>query len=539
MQSAGARRRKAYLVAFRVALSYFWLYLSTKIKGKTHWEKNIKATNQRNAERIKNVMLALQGLFIKFGQLISILSNVLPDEFRKPLEELQDNVPPHTFSKIEKVFQKELGQSPHELYTSFDPKPIAAASIGQVHRAKLGDQDVVVKIQHPQIDELLQVDLAIIKRLVGLVARFMDIKGIDYLYEQVEKMIEEELDYKQEAASMQRVKENLATNPKVYIPKVYEDYTTKKILTIEYCEGVKISNLEQIDAWGHDRAALTELFVQTCCQMILIDGFYHADPHPGNVMVNKQGQIIFIDFGAVSHLSDEMKEGIPQLIDCIIKQDSEEMVVLLRKLGFIGQGEEIAKVAEHVIETVQDFIYNELKLQSLNINDLSPEQLRKSFQLIGIQRQMTKIIQIPKDWVLLHRAVALISGVAFHLTPDWNPITTLQPYLRQELKDSDWVKQTINSVRNQLGVIAKLPMELQKTLRKANTGKLVIEVKNIEELTAIREKGQQFIWLILFIASVYFYLQLEQMHAYGLLYYLFQITGVASFITFVWSAIRQ
>lgn len=539
MQSAGARRRKAYSVAFRVALSYFWLYLSTKVKGKTHWEKNIKATNERNAERIKNAMLKLQGLFIKFGQLISILSNVLPDEFRKPLEELQDNVPPHTFSKIETVFQKELGKSPTELFTSFDPKPIAAASIGQVHRAKIGDEDVVVKIQHPQIDALLQVDLAIIKRLVGWVARFMDIRGIDYLYEQVEKMIEEELDYKQEAASMQQIKQNLADNPQIYIPKVYQAYTTKKILTIEYCEGVKISNLEQIDAWGHDKEALTELFVQTCCQMILVDGFYHADPHPGNVMVNEQGQIIFIDFGAVSHLSDEMKEGIPQLIDCIIKQDAEEMVVLLRRLGFIGQGEEIAKVAEHVIETVQDFIYNELQLKSLNMKDLTPEQFRKSFQLIGIQRQMTKIIQIPKDWVLLHRAVALISGVAFLLTPDWNPVTTLQPYLKKELKEGDWVKQTINSIRNQLTVIAKLPVELQKTLRKANTGKLVVEVKNMQELTALRQTGQQFIWLVLFLASTYFYITLGAATNHTILWYLFQLTGVSAFVAFVWSVIRQ
>ena len=141
-----------------------------------------------------------------------------------------------------------------------------------------------------------------------------------------------------------------------------------------------------------------------------------------------QGQIVFLDFGAVAQLSPEMKEGIPQLIECIIKQDAEEMVKVLRKLGFLAHGEDSAKIAEKLIDSIQDFVRNELQLDSLNVQNITPEQMRKAFGLINI-KEMTQIMQIPKDWVLLNRAVVLVSGVIFLLNPDWNPIETMQPYI--------------------------------------------------------------------------------------------------------------
>jgi len=234
MQKAGTRRRKAYWVFFKVSLSYLWLFLVSKIRGKAYWSTRIKKVNKRSAERIKNVMLDLQGLFIKFGQLISTLSNILPEEFRAPLEALQNDVPAHSFSQMELAIKKELGKLPKDIFTSIDPKPLAAASIGQVHRAKIGGKEVIVKIQHPQIEELVLVDLSIIKKIVRMVARFMKIKGIEHLYQQVEQMIEEELDYLQEAQSMQLIKKNLANEPLIYIPIVYEQYSSKRVLTMEY-----------------------------------------------------------------------------------------------------------------------------------------------------------------------------------------------------------------------------------------------------------------------------------------------------------------
>lgn len=541
MQKASTRRRKANGVFIRVALSYLWLYLRSKIAGKAYWDNRIKGANRKNAERIRDVMLELQGLFIKFGQLISILSNILPEEFRAPLESLQDRVPPHSFDLMAKTIEKELGKAPKDIYTSIDPIPIAAASIGQVHRATIGEKEVIIKIQHPQIEELVFVDLSIIKKIVGLVARFMKIKGIEHLYQQIEQMIQEELNYLQEAQSMKLIKNNVKSETGIYIPKVYEEFSSQRVLTIEYCEGTKISNLQQLEDWGLDFQELTETLIKSYCQMILVDGFYHADPHPGNVLVNQEGQIILLDFGAVALLSKEMKEGIPLLIECVIKQDAEGMVKVLRKLGFISHGEDAAKIAELLIDSIQDFIHNELQLNSLNIENVTPEQMRKAFQLINI-KEMTKIMQIPKDWVLLNRAVVLVSGVAYLLTPNWNPVEVVQPYIKRKLIDKNGgvVQVLLSTIKTQLNILLAVPLELQKALQKINKGKLAVEVKTLENgLKNIQYIGQQLIWLITFIAAICLYLNLENTFIYPNLFVFSQVIIGVSFAGFCWSFWRS
>jgi predicted unusual protein kinase regulating ubiquinone biosynthesis (AarF/ABC1/UbiB family) len=534
MHTASTRRRKAYWVALKVGLSYFWLYLISKIRGKEYWSARIKDKNIKNAERIKDMMLELQGLFIKAGQLISTLSNVLPEEFRAPLEELQDNVPPHSFEIINRVIERELGKPVHELFTEFSETPIAAASIGQAHRAKIGTQEVVVKIQHPEIDKLAHIDLTIIERIVKMVAFFMKIKGIEHLYQQVEQMIEEELDYYQEAESMQIIKQNLKEEKGVYIPDVYKKYSSKRVLTIEYCEGVKISNVSQISAWGVDLGELAEYLVRVYCQMVLIDGFYHADPHPGNVLVNKEGQLVLIDFGAVSTLSPAMKDGIPKLIKYMIQQDAEEMVKILQKLGFITHGKDTAKVVTKLIDDIQDFIENELQLETLNMQDLSEDQLRKALKLINI-KEMTQIMQIPKDWVLLNRAAVLVGGVVFLLKPDWNPVQTLKPYLEEQLigGKGGLANLILDAVKLQANALLTLPVETQKVLKKLNQGKVELEVKSIKKgFGQIQMIGQQMVWLLAFISAIYFYLLLDATNSYPYLTILFQFFGTVSFLGF-------
>ena len=507
MQKASVRRRKAYWTATRVALSYWWLYLRSRIFGPQYWADRIRHKNSVNANRLKDTMLELQGLFIKAGQLISTLSNVLPEEFRGPLEELQDQAPPQSYEVISEVIQRELGKPIKAIFARFDIEPIAAASIGQAHRANLNGKEVVVKIQHPEIEQLAHIDLTIIERIVRSFARFMNIKGIEHLYKQVEQMIEEELDYVQEAVSMQIVKQNLAQESNVYVPEVYTAFSSKRILTIEYCEGTKINNTLQIDKWGLSRATLTENLVHVYCQMILIDGFYHADPHPGNILVNEAGQIILLDFGAVSKLSPEMKQGIPSLLQFILQQNVDEVVRLLRRLGFIAEGEIAGQIAKRLLDDVQDFMDNELQIETLNIHDISPDQLRMALQLINI-KEMTQIMQIPKDWVLLNRAVVLVGGVIFTLTPEWNPINTLKPYLEEELLGgkTGMARIALSSLKQQMYAATTLPIETQKFLKRANHGRLEVEVRDIQlNFNRLQQIGQQLVWLIAFGIGVYFY----------------------------------
>lgn len=541
MQKASVRRRKAYWTAMRVGVSYLWLYLCAKIFGSKYWSDRIRQKNSVNANRLKNTMLELQGLFIKAGQLISTLSNVLPEEFRGPLEELQDQAPPHSYEVISQVIQKELGQPIEAIYRRFDMEPIAAASIGQAHRANLNGKEVIVKIQHPEIDQLAHIDLTIIEHIVRSFARFMKIKGIEHLYKQVEQMIEEELDYIQEAVSMQTIKQNLAKETSVYVPEVYTAFSSKRVLTIEYCEGTKINDTVQLDQWQLNRSVLTEKLVRVYCQMILVDGFYHADPHPGNILVNKAGQIILLDFGAVSKLSPEMKQGIPSLLQFVLEQNTDEVVRLLRQLGFIAEGTSARQVAIRLLDDVKDFIDNELQIETLNIHDISPEQLRMALQLVNI-KELTQIMQIPKDWVLLNRAVVLVGGVVFTLTPEWNPINTLKPYLEEELLGgkAGMAKMALNSLKQQVQAVTTLPKEMQKFLKCVNNGRLEVEVRDLQaQFYRLQQIGQQLVWLVSFGICTGFYVWLTPKTDYHYLSIFCQIFSIFSFLAFLWTVIRR
>lgn len=541
MQNAGTRRRKAYWVAFKVGMSYMWLSIMRRIKGQGYWEEHVKDYNRKNATRIKDAMLDLQGLFIKFGQLISILSNALPKEFRAPLEELQDNVPADSFAEMQKAMREALDRDPMEIFSYIDPTPLAAASIGQVHRAKIGDKDVIIKIQHPNIDNLIRIDLVIIKRVVMLFSRIFKINGIEHLYKQVEQMMEEELDYHKEAKSMATIKKNLMTEPRFYIPEVYEELTSRKMIVQEYCEGVKISDLTQMKEWGIDSTEVANLLIKGFCKMILEDGFYHADPHPGNILINKYGQIILLDFGAVAELSTDMKNGIPQFIKCMLKQDAEQMVTILRQLGFIANRGDAARIAEKLIDDIQDFIRHELKMENINLQDISADQFQRAFALINI-KEITQIARIPKEWVLLNRAVVLVSGIAFLLAPELNPVDTVKPYLQKQLMGQvgGIAQHAIGGVVDQFKAVLTLPLQVQKTLKRLNKGKIEIEIRSLEkELKGIHKVARQFIWLAFFVASIYFYLEVSKTETHPYLVVGFQVTSGFSLLGFLWNMYRR
>ena len=354
------RIRKAYWTAFRVMMSYFRLYLLSKVLGQRYYKKRIIQLHVSNANRVKKAIIQLQGLFIKVGQLLSILSNFLPEAFQEPLEALQNQIPARPVEEIKKRIIAELGSPPEELFAHFSPEPLASASIGQVHRARLKDEtEVVVKVQHTNIEKIAQTDLQIMQRLIGLVSRFFSIKGLDYAYTQVRKMIEEELDFTQEAKSMQIMRENLKDEVGLDIPVVHEAFSTPRVLTSSFHEGVKISNIKQLEEWQINRTDLANRLLHAYCQMVFEDGFYHADPHPGNILVQEDGTLVLLDFGAVATLRPEMRTGFLELIEAAAKNDSDKIVDALKKLGFIANEKEAVKIAEQMIDGFRNFLENE------------------------------------------------------------------------------------------------------------------------------------------------------------------------------------
>src|SRR5688572_28179321 len=270
----GWRFLKAYWTTFVVISSYLSVKVQARFRSPAAIERILARKHVRNARRIERTIIALQGLFIKVGQLISIMTNFLPPEFRQELEGLQDQVPPRPYPDIEKRIREEFeGRAPSELFAEFAERPIAAASIGQVHAARLKTgEKVAVKVQYPDIEEIAAGDLKILKRILSIVGYFFPFQGLDRIYEEVRAMILQELDFRGEAENVRRVAANFTGRTDVRFPNVIDELTTSRVLTTSWEDGTKIGDLEKLDARKIDRKVLARQVIEAYCQQIFVDG---------------------------------------------------------------------------------------------------------------------------------------------------------------------------------------------------------------------------------------------------------------------------
>jgi predicted unusual protein kinase regulating ubiquinone biosynthesis (AarF/ABC1/UbiB family) len=478
---------RAFGVTLGIVINLGLFHLCGSLLGK-EWENSRRpAVYGKNARRLKRLLLSLRGIFIKAGQLISILSNFLPDYFRKELEDLQDKIPPRPLSEMYERIRKELGQEVEQLFAEFDPTPIASASLAQVHLARLHDgRRVAVKIQYLDIEANTKKDLRTIQQLLSFYGFFLRIKGLGFVHSQFSQMIHEELDFRLEAQHIETIAANFAGSPQVFFPKVIHELSTERVLTTEFMEGVKISDLDNLAAQNIDRQALAERVLTAYCQMIFSDGVYHADPHPGNILVQSDGSIVFVDFGAVARLSDEMKKGILQFFEGVIKRDNDQISAALQQMGLIALHDD----TQHVDRLV-DYFYSrflqQMSVDSWNLSDIRVSAQDKLDMLVDFSkmdislRELMDTFQIPKDLVLLARTLLLLLGLCTHLSPTLNPMKTIRPYLEEFVlgHDKNWVKLLETTVKDLLLSAITIPAELQSFLVKANHGGL--EVKGLSE----------------------------------------------------------
>lgn len=510
-RSATWRFRRAYRTAFIVLFSYLWLGLLKRFLSKKQYETRLMALHVRNAERVKTAILELKGLFIKIGQLLSVMGNYLPEQFQKPLESLQDKIPARPMKEVEARLVGAFGKGPNELFARFDEEPLASASIGQAHRAQLYDgTEVVVKVQHTNIEEMARVDLEIMRQLVKIHNWFYDIKGFDFVYSQVRQMIEDELDFTKEAAAMQRIGEHLRSEKLLEVPKVHVDFSTGRVLTTTWHDGVKIADLAQIDAWGLDRRDLATRLLSAYCHMLFQNGFYHADPHPGNILVKKDGTIVLLDFGAVAELSDSFRKGIPRLIEAAVKNDTNAMIDAARQLGFIAKGQEASEMAERMIDALRNFLQNEVQMDGLNLKEIKVNPLNNSLTDLIDEVGLSSIagtVQVPKDWVLLNRTITLLLGICSTLDASLNPLDVVRPYARDfVLGEKESLATVVKGIlKRTVTTTLGLPDELHRVLLKVEKGKLETRTPDIREAAKLLyQSGQQFVLTILGIASAYF-----------------------------------
>ncbi|MBV9947328.1 MAG: AarF/ABC1/UbiB kinase family protein [Myxococcales bacterium] len=503
---SGWRFVRAYTTTFTVIASYMWFAIRARLLGLAWREARVDGVHKRNARRVYVTILRLQGLFIKVGQLLSIMANFLPPEFRAELEGLQDQVPPRPYPEIAERLESEFGGK-MDMFASLDPEPLASASLGQVHGAQLADgRRVAVKVQHRDIDRIVRLDLGTIRRILRIVQWFVPVQGLDAYYHQIKELLSQELDFALEAENIDRIAKRFAQDPRVVFPSPIRELCTRRVLTTTFVEGVKVSDVGRLRALGVDTRDVAQRLVRLYCQMIFIDGVYHADPHPGNVLVRPDGAIVLLDFGAVAQLSPQMREGIPEFLEGVLRRDTDRLVKSLRKMGFISRTSDDA-VSERIIEYFHKRFHEEVRLDSFNLRDVRIDPQRGLENLLDLRRmdiglrELSGAFHIPKDWVLLERTILLLFGCCSLLDPELNPVAIIQPYLRDfVLGNRDFAKIAVEAIREMTMSAMTLPEDMRRYLSRANRGELEVRVRGLREgARTVYAAARQLIYTAVFL----------------------------------------
>jgi ubiquinone biosynthesis protein len=494
-----SRLLTVYLVATRVALSYLGLAIARRFRGDEAIARLTREKHRRNALRIEAAIVKLRGLFIKVGQLISIMANFLPDAFRDELETLQDQVPPRPYEDIQERLRQEFGgRGPDELFAEFSVEPVASASIGQVHKARLhSGEEVAVKVQYPDIEEIVQTDLRALRRIFGLLRRLMPAYGFDTIYQEIRGMVMSELDYRLEAAAIERIAGNFKrrnSQLRVRIPRVIAELSRERVLTTEWIRGTKIADIPAIVSEGLDRRQTARTCVEAYCEQIFIDGDYHADPHPGNLLVQRTTAtdgtptIVFLDFGATAKVSESMRRGMVSFLQGAMARDTERIVTAMKDMGFISRRAD-PEVFDRVVEYFHEKLRGQVRVEGFSLKDFKFEPKDKLGALLDFRAlnvslaDLKDAFQIPKEWILLERALLLLLGVCTTLDPDLNPAPIIEPYLERFLLGDkrDWSELALDAGRDTVLSALSLPGQLQRFMSRAMRGELDIRVANLDD----------------------------------------------------------
>ncbi|HHV62374.1 MAG TPA: hypothetical protein GXX51_07025 [Firmicutes bacterium] len=379
-------------------------------------------------ERVRLVIEELGPTFIKLGQLLSTRPDVIPRGLVAELMKLQDEVSPISYSEIATVVASELGSKVEDLFMFFDPDPIAAASIGQVHRAILKTgEEVAIKVQRPGIERIVQLDLEILEDIAQLAeGRFTwaELYKPSTIVREFADTLRRELDYTTEAHNADVFARNFANDPSVRIPKVFWEFTSRKVLTLEYIRGIKVNDLQGIDARGWSRHKIAENLARSMFKQIIVDGFFHADPHPGNITIVGDGTLAFVDFGMVGRLDEETRGKAINLLLAIVGRRASEVVKAMLDLGVVSPGIDIKQLELDVRDILQR--YYDLPLNKINVGEVIESTMDLSFRYR---------IRMPSNLALLVKSIVTLEGIVNQLDPSVSPMEIAEPLGRQLLRE--------------------------------------------------------------------------------------------------------
>ncbi len=438
------------------------------------------------AERLRLALEELGPTFIKFGQILSTRHDLVPEEFIQELSRLQDRAIPFEYAEAKKVIEKEFGKNIEEIFQSFNPRQIASASIGQVYRATLtGGEEVAVKVMRPGVEEIIETDLAILMSLAKFAekhikeSKFFNPVGF---VDEFSRVIMHEIDYMHEAKNAERFYANFAGSATVKIPKMYWKYTTKHVLTQEYSEGIKISDIAQIEASGLDKKKIVIDLANAYLKMVFEDGFYHADPHPGNILVSREGVIIFLDFGMAGHIDPLLHENLANIMIAIRRNDIDFLIEALAEIGLISDAGSESPVLKIKLEELLNKYYN------LTTKFIDPTAFLND--LIDVFAKTRG--KIPANIMLLSKTLMTRDEVSRKLDPEHNFAELTEPYVKKMIEErtkaSYLMKEAAKTVWDFAHLVKAFPKRANHILTKVEKGTLRFELEHqglenyIEEL---------------------------------------------------------
>jgi predicted unusual protein kinase regulating ubiquinone biosynthesis (AarF/ABC1/UbiB family) len=502
------RYRRTVGLALRFALQLWWL-------GKTRWlrpaarqRERERALYTRQGRRFREFATAMGGLIIKLGQFLSVRIDLLPKAYIDELSGLQDAVPPVATDRITAEFEAQLGRPVTEAFASFDVTPLAAASLGQVHRARLTTgEDVAVKVLRPGIEDLVDTDLRSLRTIMRWVDRLTHVgrmMDVNQFCDDFEATFRDELDYQLEGRNAETFQRNLLWNPHVDIPRIHWSHSSRRVLTMEFMDGVKISELETLDRLGIDRPALARNLLEMYLQMFLHDGFYHADPHPGNVFVRPDGVIQLIDFGMVGSIPDDLRHGLVDLIVAVLTRDSARVVAALQAVGFLRPGTDTRALRTHVMPLL-DALTKDLGtlFQGTSFIDgmMQGEGMGSTIKVdattvAGLQEFIrSQPIQLPGNTTFLGKALITIVSNCFKLDPTVDVIAVSRPFIEQEtgLGWRDLVAKVLSGGWELIRAIGPTARHLVSLAEKLDHGDLeiVLPEAQLQRLAAARGDGRR------------------------------------------------
>ncbi|MFZ7102528.1 MAG: ABC1 kinase family protein [Peptococcaceae bacterium] len=435
-------------------------------------------------ERVRLFLEELGPTFVKMGQIASTRSDLISKEIIHELEKLQDHVSPFSFTEVQLIIRQELKGTVDAIFAEFHEIPFAAASIGQVHFGvlKSGEQ-VAVKVQRPNIRNIVETDLEILQEL-AILAEFRLKWASRYqvrdIVEEFSKSLRAELDYTIEGQNAERIAKQFAKDPKICIPGVYWDYSTPKVLTMEYVEGIKLQEVKNPDQKTYNSGVLAERLVRAFFQQILVEGFFHADPHPGNILVKPEGVIVFMDFGMVGHLTPEMRTHFASLVIAMMRQSTEGVISAITRMGLVPDDANM-RLLRSDVDQLREKYYN-IPLSQISLGEAVKELFSVAYQ---------HHIRIPADLTLLAKTLLTIEGTAEQLDPELSIIKIAEPFGRQLLKERYHPRKIAENVLNNLfeygEILAELPKRIQELNMVMQKGKMRLEI-TVPELELLLAK---------------------------------------------------